>query len=68
LGGGQVAFLLGGLGPLVSALKRVCLSLNGTLYDPTDPTGRVLFGTLELVAVFDADLMRMRTLEGLALA
>lgn len=39
-----------------------------TLYDPADPSRRVLFDTPELAAGFDADLMRMRTREGLALA
>lgn len=49
-------------------VRGVALSVNGAVYDPTDPTGRVFFDTPELAADFDADLMRARTREDLALA
>lgn len=48
--------------------KGVVLSLGGSLYDPTDPVGRLLFNVLGMVAEFEADLIRMRTKEGMAVA
>lgn len=44
------------------------LSLGGCTYDPTDPVGRLLFNVLGMVAEFEADLIRMRTREGMAVA
>lgn len=46
----------------------VALSLGGSVYDPTDPVGRLLFNVLGMVAEFEADLIRMRTREGMAVA
>ena len=48
--------------------KGVALSLGGSIYDPTDPVGRLLFNVLGMVAEFEADLIRMRTREGMAVA
>lgn len=48
--------------------KGVSLSLGGSVYDPTDPVGRLLFNVLGMVAEFEADLIRMRTREGMAVA
>lgn len=48
--------------------KGVALSLGGSVYDPTDPVGRPLFNVLSMVAEFEADLIRMRTREGMAVA
>jgi DNA invertase Pin-like site-specific DNA recombinase len=48
--------------------KSVTLSLGGSIYDPTDPVGRLLFNVLGMVAEFEADLIRMRTREGMAVA
>lgn len=48
--------------------KGVALSLGGSIYDPTDPEGRLLFNVLGMVAEFEADLIRMRTREGMAVA
>ncbi len=48
--------------------KGVSLSLGGSVYDPTDPVGRLLFNVLGIVAEFEADLIRMRTREGMAVA
>lgn len=50
------------------AAKGVRLSLGGSLYDPTDPVGRLLFNVLGMVAEFEADLIRARTREGMAIA
>lgn len=48
--------------------KGVALSLGGSVYDPSDPVGRLLFNVLSMVAEFEADLARMRTREGMAIA
>src|SRR4249919_1929689 len=48
--------------------RRVRLSLGGSVYDPTDPVGRLLFNVLAMVAEFEADLIRLRTKEGMAAA
>lgn len=48
--------------------KGVALSLGGSVYDPNDPVGRLLFNVLGMVAEFEADLIRMRTREGMAVA
>jgi DNA invertase Pin-like site-specific DNA recombinase len=49
--------------PLQRARKTVALSLGGSVYDPNDPVGRLLFNVLGMVAEFDSDLIRMRTRE-----
>lgn len=48
--------------------KGVTLNLGGSVYDPTDPVGRLLFNVLGMVAEFEADLIRARTREGMAIA
>ena len=48
--------------------KGVKLALGASVYDPTDPMGKMLFNTLATLAEFEADLIRMRTREGMALA
>lgn len=48
--------------------QKVKLNIGGTVYDPTDPIGRLLFTALSMVAEFEADLARMRTREGMAIA
>jgi len=48
--------------------KGVALNLGGAVYDPTDPVGRLLFNVLGMVAAFEADLIRARTREGMAIA
>ena len=45
--------------------RRVRLSLGASVYDPTDPVGRLLFNVLAMVAEFEADLIRLRTKEGM---
>jgi DNA invertase Pin-like site-specific DNA recombinase len=48
--------------------RGVKLSLGGTLYDPADPMGKMFFNILATFAEFEVDLLRMRTLEGMAVA
>ncbi|MBG6218917.1 DNA invertase Pin-like site-specific DNA recombinase [Arthrobacter sp. CAN_A6] len=48
--------------------KGVVLSFGGSSHDPTDPVGRLLFTILVMVAEFEADLIRARTREGMAVA
>lgn len=48
--------------------KGAALSLDGSKYDPADPIGRLLFNVLAMVAEFEADLIRARTREGMAVA
>jgi DNA invertase Pin-like site-specific DNA recombinase len=47
---------------------NVRLSLGGSIHDPTDPVGRLLFNVLAMVAEFEADLISMRTKEGMKVA
>jgi DNA invertase Pin-like site-specific DNA recombinase len=46
----------------------VKLSLGGSVHDPTDPVGRLLFNVLAMVAEFESDLIRLRTREGMKVA
>lgn len=46
----------------------VALNLGGTVYDPTDPVGKLMFTTLAMVAEFEVDLISARTREGMAIA
>ncbi len=48
--------------------RHVKLSLGGSLHDPTDPIGRLLFNVLAMVAEFESDLIRLRTREGMQVA
>jgi DNA invertase Pin-like site-specific DNA recombinase len=48
--------------------RSVRLNLGGSVYDPLDPVGRLLFNVLAMVAEFEADLIRTRTREGMAIA
>jgi len=48
--------------------RHVKLNIGGSVHDPTDPVGRLLFNVLAMVAEFEADLMRARTREGMAVA
>ncbi len=47
---------------------QVRLNLGGSVYDPTDPVGRLLFNVLAMVAEFESDLIRLRTREGMKIA
>ena len=48
--------------------KGVRLRIGESVHDPTDPTGRLLFNALAMVAEFEADLIRARTREGMRVA
>jgi DNA invertase Pin-like site-specific DNA recombinase len=48
--------------------RQVKLNLGGSVHDPTDPVGRLLFNVLAMVAEFEADLIRTRTREGMKVA
>ena len=50
------------------AASGVRLSIGGTLYDPTDPMGKMFFNILATFAEFEVDLLRMRVREGMAIA
>jgi len=48
--------------------RGVRLALGGSVYDPTDPMGRMFFNILATFAEFESDLIRLRTREGMAIA
>ena len=48
--------------------RGVKLALGRTLYDPDDLLGKMFFNVLATFAEFEADLIRMRTREGMAIA
>lgn len=48
--------------------KNVRLNLGGSIHDPNDPVGRLLFNVLAMVAEFESDLIRARTREGMQVA
>ena len=48
--------------------RGVKMALGRALYDPDDPMGKMFFNILVTFAEFEADLIRMRTREGMAIA
>lgn len=48
--------------------RGVKLALGASVYDPSDPMGKMFFNILATFAEFEADLIRMRTREGMAIA
>jgi DNA invertase Pin-like site-specific DNA recombinase len=48
--------------------RQISLSLGGSVYDPTDAVGRLLFNVLAMVAEFESDLIRLRTVVGMKVA
>ncbi len=48
--------------------KGVKLALGASVYDPSDPMGKMFFNILATFAEFEADLIRMRTREGMVIA
>ncbi|MGP5226569.1 MULTISPECIES: recombinase family protein [Micrococcaceae] len=50
------------------ARREVKLSIGGSVHDPTDPMGKLLFNVLAMISEFEADLIRMRTREGMKVA
>ena len=49
-------------------VRGVKLALAASVYDPADPMGKMFFNILATFAEFEADLIRMRTREGMAVA
>jgi DNA invertase Pin-like site-specific DNA recombinase len=49
-------------------VRRVRLALRASVYDPVDPMGKMFFNILATFAEFEADLIRLRTREGMAVA
>jgi len=56
------------VGDRLVTTRGVRLQLGGSVHDPTDPVGRLLFNVLAMVAEFESDLIKARTREGLAVA
>lgn len=48
--------------------RGVKLQLGASVHDPADPMGKLFFNILATFAEFEADLIRMRTREGMAVA
>lgn len=48
--------------------RGVNLQIGTSVHDPSDPMGRLFFNILATFAEFEADLIRMRTREGMAIA
>src|SRR5690606_29415314 len=50
------------------AARGVTLQIGGSVHDPNDAMGKLFFNSLATFAEFEADLIRMRTREGMAIA
>lgn len=48
--------------------EGVRLNINGSVYDPSDPVGKMFFTMVAMFAEFEVDLISQRTREGLAIA
>ena len=48
--------------------RGVTLALGQSRYNPGDPMGKMFFNILATFAEFEADLIRLRTREGMAIA
>jgi DNA invertase Pin-like site-specific DNA recombinase len=48
--------------------RGVKLALGTSVYDPADPLGKMFFNILATFTEFEADLIRLRTREGMAMA
>jgi len=44
------------------------LQIGSTVYDPADPFGKMFFNILASFAEFEVDIIRLRTIEGMARA
>ncbi|MGO1549199.1 MAG: hypothetical protein ACTHWO_05205 [Nesterenkonia sp.] len=47
--------------------REITLRIGGLVHDLTDPTGKLLFGALAMIAEFDADLIRVQIREGMSI-
>ena len=54
--------------PTTLVARGVKLALGASVYDPADPMGKMFFNILATFAEFEADLIRLRTREGMAIA
>jgi len=50
------------------AYGGVKLNIGGSVHDPHDPMGKLMFNVLAMIAEFEADLIRLRTREGMKIA
>ncbi|MBS1004603.1 recombinase family protein [Acetobacter thailandicus] len=50
------------------ASRGVKLQIGSSIHNPSDPMGKLFFNILATFAEFEADLIRMRTREGMAVA
>ena len=50
------------------ASREIKLNIGGSIHDPTDPMGKLLFNVLAMISEFEADLISMRTREGMKVA
>jgi DNA invertase Pin-like site-specific DNA recombinase len=50
------------------AERGVTLQIGSSVHDPNDPMGKLFFNILATFAEFEADLIKLRTREGMALA
>lgn len=50
------------------ATREIKLSIGGSVHDPADPMGKLLFNVLAMIAEFEADLISTRTREGMKVA
>lgn len=50
------------------AMRGVRLQLGSSVHDPADPMGKLFFNILATFAEFEADLIKLRTREGMAVA
>ena len=48
--------------------KGVKLAIGASIHDPSDPMGKMFFNIVATFAEFEADIIRMRTREGMARA
>ena len=48
--------------------RGVKLNIGGSIHDPTDRMGKLLFNVLAMIAEFEGDLIRARTREGMKIA
>ncbi|SHQ67429.1 site-specific recombinase PinR [Mycobacteroides abscessus subsp. abscessus] len=48
--------------------RGVKLNIGGSVHDPHDPMGKLMFNVLAMIAEFEADLIRLRTREGMKIA
>lgn len=50
------------------ANREIKLNIGGSVHNPLDPIGKLLFNVLAMVAEFEGDLIRARTREGMEVA